>query len=789
MNWTSSPRAVNVFAAGADNGKDMKRTAAKIGLSFSLILVAASIDARTVFDGLDIGENDRLLFRAATGGDGSPRQSALFLADISTGGLSQMTAFPERLELVDGGRTLQVRNPFGAVRIGLQGGLPAPVKGFPSFATGAVVQSGRPEDIAASPDGKWLLYVEPMSPAFGRLVLIDAATGIRTPIADGIERPGRVFPASWSPDSRVFVYTRDRRLYSRSVDSTPSSLVDERYRLIGEGTTSSIRWGFAGDFFYIRGSTVYRVRGSDLFARSLYSDFLEVGAVAGKIPFEFDPNFDAFWTAPDGSAILLAKGGRNLFYYPLGIDDYGDSGAASLPYLMLPRSCSKLQTLWSPSGIVTLFASFPSGSEQSSRVYRLMPSDEEDPSAAWGFVEVKAPEHSSATLSPDGTKAVVYGESGAVVYDYVNWRAGLRLSARTTFAALWMGNEELILADASRIERMGLDGRISLICLSSADTYGFDDTGSSVIARAGDKWYATDGKSPWKAIDAAAPRSSVTSTANHRAYIERLPSGPYETMPMIRDVRGVGTRALLMKPPIDDDPKAAQPSKEEPPRPDAPFTHGNRSGRRELALTFDLMEDAEGLPFVLDTLSRFGVRATFFLNGEFIRRHPAAAKEIEAAGHETASLFFAPIDLADSRYRIDAEFIRRGLARNEDEFFNATGAELALLWHAPYYAASQAIVSSGNSVGYRYVGRDIDPLDWFTRNDARKSPGLYRSAAEIVDYIMESKRVASIIPIRLGILPGGRDDYLFGKLDVLLDALMRAGYDVVPVSVLADHAR
>jgi peptidoglycan/xylan/chitin deacetylase (PgdA/CDA1 family) len=767
----------------------MKRTAANIGLSIALFALAAGLNARTVFDGLDIGENDRLLFRAETGGDGSPRQSALFLADISTGALAQMTAFPERLDLVDGGRTLQVRNPFGVVRIGLQGGLPSPVKGFPSFANGAIILSGRTEDISASPDGKWILYVEPISPAFGRLVLVDAVTGVRTPIADSIERPGRTFPASWSPDSRVFVYTRDRRLYSRSVDSSPSSLVDERYRHIGEGTTASIRWGSAGDFFYIRGSTIYRVRGSDLFARSLYSDFLQIGAVAGKIPFEFDPNFDVFWTAPDGSALLLAKGGRNIFYFPLGVDDYGDSGAASLPYLMLPRSCADLRALWSQSGIVTLFASFPAGADQPSRVYRLVPADDSAPSVGWGFAEVRAPENSSASLSPDGTKAIVYGKSGAFVYDYVNWRESFRLSEAPTFAALWQGNEEMILADASRIERRTMDGKNALICLSAAESYGFDDTGAAILAKAGDAWYVSEGRSPWKRIEVASPRSTVTNTAKHRAYIERLPSGPYETMPMIRDVKGVGTRALLMKPPVDEDPRSGTSLAAEELRPDVPFIHGNRNGRRELSLTFDLMEDAEGLPFVLDTLSRFGVRATFFLNGEFLRRHPAAAKEIVAAGHETASLFFAPIDLADSRYRIDDDFIHRGLARNEDEFFNATSAELALLWHAPYYAASQPIVSAGAAVGYRYVGRDVDPTDWYSQQDARRNPALYRSAAEIVDKIMETKQIGSIIPIRLGILPGGRDDYLFGKLDVLLDALMRTGYDVVPVSVLIDHAR
>ena len=62
------------------------------------------------------------------------------------------------------GKTLQARNPFGAIRVSMSGGLPAPVKGFPAFSSGAVVLSGRSEDLAASPDGKWILYVEPLSP-------------------------------------------------------------------------------------------------------------------------------------------------------------------------------------------------------------------------------------------------------------------------------------------------------------------------------------------------------------------------------------------------------------------------------------------------------------------------------------------------------------------------------------------------------------------------------------------------------------------------------------------------
>ena len=49
---------------------------------------------------------------------------------------------------------------------------------------------------------------------------------------------------------------------------------------------------------------------------------------------------------------------------------------------------------------------------------------------------------------------------------------------------------------------------------------------------------------------------------------------------------------------------------------------------------------------------------------------------------------------------------------------------------------------------------------------------------------MAAKKPGAVIPIRLGLLPGGRDDYLFLSIDVLLDALIRNGYNVVPVSAL-----
>ncbi len=764
-----------------------------------LLLLSATVTlwANTEFSGLDLSSDNRLLFSAQTGGDGAPRQDALFLAYPEKGTLRQLTAYPERVEILDSGRLIQIRNPFGILRVPSSGGLPKSVPGFPSFSEGATVRPGRIEDMVASPDGRWLLTIEPTSAAYGRLVLIDTIAGARATIAEGVERPGTIFPASWSPDSKIFVYNRARRLYFRPVGSDVNAVVDERYRLIGEGSMRSIRWGLeTSDFFYFKGTTVYRVRSSELFARSLYAEFLQIGAVVGSVPVQFDPNFDAFWISPDASAIILAKAGKNLFYYSLTTRVAG--GASSLPYLVLDAEKSRLSILWSAAGIATVLAESPGSDGPRTRAFRLVPPVDGPTEEAggiktleqWRFEELPIPALDFAQLSPDGTRMVVGGKAGTIVYDYVNWRVITALSKTPSLAALWIGNESLVLADKSMVTRVTLDGKSSLICLASVESYGFETEGSRILANVGGVTYGTDGNSAWTLADGALRDTPKTASKQYRVYLDELQRGPYSNAIMVRNLQGTGTSSLLVRAPDAFESLVPTQSAQDAANQDGIFSHGMRYGRREVSLVFDMVDEGEGLSFVLDVLEHYGIRSTFFLNGEFIRRHPMEAKRIADLGMEVASMFFAPIDLTDVRYRIDGDFIKRGLARNEDEFYNATERELSLLWHAPYYAVTSAHVEAAAKAGYRYVGRDVDPLDWVSSADARKMPGLYKPAADLVDAVVAAKKPGSIIPIRLGLpTDGDRDDYLFDKVDVLVDALIQAGYRVVPVSTLMEHAR
>jgi peptidoglycan/xylan/chitin deacetylase (PgdA/CDA1 family) len=55
-----------------------------------------------------------------------------------------------------------------------------------------------------------------------------------------------------------------------------------------------------------------------------------------------------------------------------------------------------------------------------------------------------------------------------------------------------------------------------------------------------------------------------------------------------------------------------------------------------IALTFDDGPDPRSTPRFLDELQRLGCRATFFVLGEMLERHPGIGRRIVAEGHEVA---------------------------------------------------------------------------------------------------------------------------------------------------------
>jgi peptidoglycan/xylan/chitin deacetylase (PgdA/CDA1 family) len=537
-----------------------------------------------------------------------------------------------------------------------------------------------------------------------------------------------------------------------------STLIDERFRMIGSGGINSVLWDSQGDFYYFAGNTLYCVKNPELFTRTIYGDFLSIGSVTASFPFDFDSNFDSYWIAPDSSSILIYKNGKNFFIFPLGEDQ--DSTVA-LPHAAIPYGAENLNVLWSSPGLLAVIFSL----ENETMIRRFRISERR---VLYSSSSLSVLASSNVALSPDGSTAVFWGENGLEFWDFVNWRLIQRITGEPVFSCVWIDNERLISGNGRFIEEINISGSgitRRQICLSGAAEFGFEAGSrgpSQILARIENDWFITDGRSPWLMVYNPVLRQISTSSERYRVFLEPQHSGYYKNIPMVRNVYSTGTESFVAGHSAG-----------------GAYTPGRQT---QIALCFDLYDDDTGLSQVLAALRRYNIRATFFMNGDFIRRNPTAAAAIAEAGHETASLFYAPIDFSDSRYRITREFITRGLARNEDEYFTATGKELSPLWHPPLFRSSDMINTAAATAGYATAARTIDPGDWLSKEDAVRLNLRQTSPSQMIDQIMEKKENGAVVPLRLGLLPGGRDEYLFQRIDVLLDALLRSDAEIVPVS-------
>ncbi|MFW6228184.1 MAG: hypothetical protein ACOC2V_01890, partial [Alkalispirochaeta sp.] len=411
-------------------------------------------EAQVRFDGLDLNGSSELLFSATTEVPGFGEYSTLFLADIPGAAMRQLTVFPERIQVDGPSGVIQVQNRFGLFRTvpesdsngtagetdgGSAGNADEtvddaspgetsgdervtgdiadysaprpemtlrPVEHFPAFVHGRDIQTGKTMAIVSSPDGRFLTYLVPDSPGYGTLTMYDTVQEREVAVSEKVELTLDQAPLKWSGDSSYFVYSKGNEVFYYSIEQYRADRgLNEELRLVGPGTVDSVSWIGENTLYYVRGSLVYRIRGTEFFARSLYQELLKIGTIVGKLPAHFDANFDRFWVSPDGEKILLSTDGRNITVMYLDTDDFGGTeGAMSLPYLFLPRNTRLHTVLWSPGDTITLLAGSIRHGVTTTAVYRLDMASEENSA----FTATQDNGVIGIDLAPDASRAIVW---------------------------------------------------------------------------------------------------------------------------------------------------------------------------------------------------------------------------------------------------------------------------------------------------------------------------------------------------------------------------------------------
>ncbi len=184
---------------------------------------------------------------------------------------------------------------------------------------------------------------------------------------------------------------------------------------------------------------------------------------------------------------------------------------------------------------------------------------------------------------------------------------------------------------------------------------------------------------------------------------------------------------------------------------------------KKIALTIDAAWQDDKTPFILSTLEKYGVKATFFLCGFWVEQYPDMVQRIAQAGHEIGNHSMTHPHMS----RLTAEQIV-----DELNAFEACASPIlgkrTTLFRAPYGEYNDNVIKTLREQGYEVIQWNIDTIDW--REE--------RSAKDILDSVLPRLEDGCII------LSHNNGYRIEQYLPSLIESALSQGYSFVTVSEL-----
>ena len=745
-------------------------------LTVFTVFCFSNLYSQSTFQGLDLNSINTLIFSQEKFSSANESYNNLYAAELQkssdknpvskkqalNGNLVLTTCYPQKIDVLLDGTVLEIRNSEGTARYysetsSLKWTTRNNLESNSYFSTKTEV----------SPNGKWVVYYEKNSAASGKIILEEVSTGKTIVLSDKAEFSFSSIPVKWSSDSSFLIYEKNENLFFLDIkEAFNSNSLAESFRKIGKGTINNINWANEKLIVYIYNDMIYKITTNELYTRSLYADMVGNGKISGCLPNSLNSETDSFWVNSDGNKIVLIQNSTLLWYMELQGKDYGYAKTLfTYPLVDIAKDAMSFKVFWTPEnkGIQNpyIWIEVLKYGKIESFLHKLT----KDPlNNTIAFETIKLPEGAtSPKVSPDGKFLSFNSSSSLYVYDIYTWKHLGNFSKEEVISYEWANNKGIYIGGKETVAYWEPFSEVfQVLFLSQAKNYGFDLSGEKIVAKTShDSFAYNKEQNIWEKTDLVIRNAKIVQNPYWRVFLSSTKNSNFTNGIYVRTLTGLSeTRPLI-----------------------SDFSQSTIDSN-EIALVFDCLDNADGLSYVLNVLSKYNIKATFFINGEFIRRYPSLVKEIVKNNHECGSMFFTTADLTSNNYIVDEEFVRRGLARTEDEFFALTGSELSLYWHTPYYKTTKAIISGGKQAGYTLVVPTTKQLDMQTLEDTAKNSTTYYSSAKIIEGIFSVLRDRAIIPVSVGLSDGTRTDYLYNKIDVLISAIIEKGYKIVPISEL-----
>ncbi len=131
-------------------------------------------------------------------------------------------------------------------------------------------------------------------------------------------------------------------------------------------------------------------------------------------------------------------------------------------------------------------------------------------------------------------------------------------------------------------------------------------------------------------------------------------------------------------------------------------------GSPQVNLSFDVEGKPELLYQMLDTLDEYGVRTTFFMQGEWVQQYPEATQEIARRGHELGNHSWSHGDFKP----MSAEQVTKELEDTEALVLELTGQSTRPYFRPPFGSRSEISVPTAYELGWTTIIWTYGSEDW-----------------------------------------------------------------------------
>ncbi|NLC91935.1 MAG: polysaccharide deacetylase family protein [Treponema sp.] len=718
-----------------------------------LFAVAFSVYAKTSFNSLDLNNDNELLFTVRNDLQNTVSYESLFYSEIEDGGAKTtpelLSCYPESIEMIKNGKVLQIRNRFGRAEYSDE----TTFFNWKERTDGITSKFLNIENISISPDGNWECKIIQDSLFSGALIILNINSGKIIELSSNINIQNGSLPVKWSEDSSILLYEKNENIYFCNPDALARNVeVDEKYRKIGRGTINSVDWASQKYLAYIDDYILYKINIKELYSLGLYSEIIGKGNIIGRLPVRFNAKTDRFSADSNVLSIVMIQN-EHLFSYlkTKSVNfEYLDM-VYSKPYADSSASLLNSFVFWDSSNNPYIWQTkLPyNDKNQKSSIYKIS-------TTLTPILEIE--DSSLPSFCPDKSKLAFVSKSTVFIYNINSWQKVSSLEGENIVSLAWKDNNSMFVGGDKTIKKWDLTkATYEVIMLSSVSNSYWDKSSNKIIAENGvDSFYNYDKlKHTWQKIIVENNFQKQIQNGYYRVFNGTTQNVLFENALYIRTLFGDAVTKPLYKESVA---KAPAPKK--------------------VAIVFDAYDNADGLPVILSVLKKYNLKATFFINGEFIKRYPSETYQIVVNGHECASMFFSTATITDDSFIIDGDFIRRGLARNEDEFFQCTGSELSLYWHAPYYKTDSSIIEEGRNAGYEYISGNS------YINTVELNSGI--EPQEIITKYFNNldKMKSTVFPITIGYAGENKINPLYDYLNLIIKTLLDKNCDIETITGL-----